>query len=434
MSLDSIVNLQITVQSKAPSRAGFGTPLILGHHTANISDFVREYSTADEMLDDGFTTAHYLYQVAQIVKSQNPSPKKFKIGRRAAALTQTIHIIPTNTTVGFIYRGTIKGQTFSYTVVAEDTVALICAALHAAINALTGITSANDTTHVTVTPVAGDITDFDLGLGMNILDATPDTTTAAALAAIKAEDDDWYGLIVADSSSKATAAAVATFIEANRKISLIQSADHETANAGVSDDAFGALVTSARARTGGIYHRKIGGTEWLAAGLMAQRLTAVPGSDTWAFKTVASVSADVLSGAQKTALQDKNATHYTRVGGINITYQGKTGAGEYFDTVRFIDWLYARIQERVLFVLANNPKIPYTDAGVDLMRAAILAVLNQGVTAGGLSNNPAPAVTAPAVADVDPVDRINRLLPDVEFTAQLAGAIHGLEIRGTIAV
>ena len=69
-----------------------------------------------------------------------------------------------------------------------------------------------------------------------------------------------------------------------------------------------------------------------------------------------------------------------------------------------------------------------------MVKAVIKAVLSDGIRAGGLASDPAPEVTAPAVKDVDPVTKAGRILPDVKFTATLAGAIHQLEIDGTLSV
>jgi hypothetical protein len=69
-----------------------------------------------------------------------------------------------------------------------------------------------------------------------------------------------------------------------------------------------------------------------------------------------------------------------------------------------------------------------------MIKSVLFAVLKDGIRAGGLSSDPAPEVTAPAVADVDSITKAGRILPDVKFTATLAGAIHNLEISGTLSV
>jgi hypothetical protein len=126
------------------------------------------------------------------------------------------------------------------------------------------------------------------------------------------------------------------------------------------------------------------------------------------------------------------------LGGINVTRQGYSATGEFLDVTHFVDFLFARIQETIFAALAqasaSGKKIPYTDTGVDTIRGLILAVLNRGITQGGLAASPAPVVTAPKVADVDPADRAARILPDVAFTATLAGAIHKTQIEGILSV
>jgi hypothetical protein len=436
MSLATIMNMQITVQSRAPSRAGFGTPLLLGFHNAWAAR-VREYEQPDEMLEDGFLATDDLYLAARTVKSQNPSPKTFKIGRRATALTQVVEITPTIAIAGHEYTGTVGGKALSYVVPASPapTVATVSTALAAALGALsvggTAVASATKVTFTASTP--GKVVAFDLGPGADILDATVDTTTDDELFAIRAVDDDWYGLVVVDSQSKATALLQAAWIEAVRKISIVQTADSNAADGTATTDTLSALAPYAR--TGGIYHRAIGGTEWLAAGWLAGQLTTTPGSATAAFKEVRTVSVDKLSTSQESAILAKHGSHYTRTGGLPVTFEGKSGAAEYLDTTRGVDWLYARMQERIIFALANNPKIPFTDSGVDILRTQILAVLQQGIKAGLLAADPEPTVSAPLVKDVDPTERINRILPDVEFAAYLAGAIHRLDpVRGRISV
>lgn len=651
MSLDSIVNIQITVQGRAPEQRDVGTPLLFGYHTAWLNARARTYEQADEMLDDGFTADDALYLAARTVKSQNPSPQKFKIGRRVAPLTQLIQLSPTETAEGFEYKGTIGGKSLSYTVLAGATETTVATALAAAINALSaGTTAANggpasvtgsvagpwalangdtllvavdadvpgspdtatfsgtaaaresasdtydlsggktltvkidggstqtitfvdgnfavpsaataaevaavinaqivgasslvtstdkvtiksDTlgtgSHVEVTggtanvalafstSVAdgtGNVADlsavtfdeaktiieaatdatvtsdsgklklssstsgtsskvlvtssstaddefgfdnathtgaaagtaltctaddpgttvsFDLEAGLDIKDLTEDTTTDDELAAVSNEDSDWYGLIVVDSQSKATALNAANWTESQRKECVVQTADSETLDPGEDEDVLSALKDGGYARTAGIYHRAIGGSEWLAAGWLAGQLAWQPGSATPAFKLVSGVSVDKLTASQGNAVLAKNGSYYQRVGGLGITYDGKTGSGEFLDTTRFVDWQFFDMQDAVFGALASNPKIPYTDTGVDVLRATIAASLRRGVTAGGLSNDPAPTVTAPRVANVSAQNRINRRLPDVKFEATLAGAIHGIVIRGVIAV
>lgn len=75
-----------------------------------------------------------------------------------------------------------------------------------------------------------------------------------------------------------------------------------------------------------------------------------------------------------------------------------------------------------------------TDSGIASIKNVLKAQLQQGVDRGVLASDPAPVVTAPRAADVSPVDKANRLLPDVKFQATIAGAVHAVQIRGIVSL
>jgi hypothetical protein len=164
-----------------------------------------------------------------------------------------------------------------------------------------------------------------------------------------------------------------------------------------------------------------------------------PGSITWEFKTLAGVPVTTRQHVGGEGgfmeLRAKGANYYRAVKGINMTQGGgQAPSGEYLDVMRGSDWLFARIQENCIALLANADKIPYTDRGVDQIRSEILGVLQAGVNAGFLAEDPAPTVTAPSVADVSSTDKGNRTLPDVDFEATLAGAVHSVTIAGRLVL
>jgi hypothetical protein len=81
--------------------------------------------------------------------------------------------------------------------------------------------------------------------------------------------------------------------------------------------------------------------------------------------------------------------------------------------------------------LVNAEKIPYTDAGVQVIKAAMDGVLDLAVRRGVLASYES---SAPLVADVPDADKIARTLPDITFDGVLAGAIHKVQVRGTVSV
>lgn len=265
-------------------------------------------------------------------------------------------------------------------------------------------------------------------------DQTPDPGIATDLAAIRLEDADWYGLVL-DSNGLFEIVGAAAWAEANDVLFVAQSADTGCKDDGTTDDILSVLQDLAYGRTHCEYYPAIAvSTGWVAAGLLGNRLPADPGTDTWVYKTLRGVSVYTLTDSQKTAIHGKNGGTYTTVHGVNITQGGKVASGEWVDVVRGIDELKVAMQEAVFSLFVGDRRVPFTDAGVDLVKGTVLGVLND--RAGDdkfLSTDPAPVVSAPLVADVDAADKQARVLPDVEFTATLSGAIHAVTITGTVS-
>lgn len=99
-----------------------------------------------------------------------------------------------------------------------------------------------------------------------------------------------------------------------------------------------------------------------------------------------------------------------------------------------MDWLSARISERVYSILINNDKLPYTDAGIQVVRGEILAQLQAGVARDFLASTPEPTCTVPAAASVSSANKAARLLDSVTFRATLAGAVHKVTLAGELTL
>ena len=251
-------------------------------------------------------------------------------------------------------------------------------------------------------------------------------------------DDDWYCLLL-DSETQAHIQDAAAYIEALKKIHLAMSTDDAIFSAASTTDVAYVLKAAGYDRTA-VIAKKGPVTDFPHAAWAGMMLPRTPGEATWAYKSLSGVAVDVLTPGEKAvALRNaqgtgKNANIYTRVGGVSITQDGNMASGEYIDVMRGVDFISARIQERVYFQLVNLPKIPYTNAGVNIILNEIDAVMKTAINQGILRADPAPTVSAPDVQDIDPIDRGNRLLPDVKFQGQLAGAIHRTEIQGVVTL
>jgi len=434
-TLDQIIDLQITVSDKAPSVPNFGMPMLAGYHTAWLNR-VREYAEADDMLDDGFTVNDPLYKKALALKSQTPCPATFKVGRLANAYTQTVTLEVESAVQGFDYVGEINGTPIAYEVPGAATLTSVATAIELLVEAVTGITSVSAVAVITATSAPGVLSSFWFDRGVKIKDTTPDPGITADLAAIQAEDPAWYGLLL-DCNSEAIVTAAAIWAEANKKLFVTQSSDWDVVDPAATTDLASDLKALSLTRTVGVYHRGIGRqVDEVAAALMGVGLAADPGSITWSFKPLATVSVDKLRATETTALMAKNWVSYETEANLNVTLRTRTPSGRFADTTHFVDWLYATIQIDAFLLLANSPKVPYTAAGLSAVKGSVECSLAKG------KKNPNPGldpdfqsiVIVPAVVQQAAGDRANRIARGIEFEDRTSGALEGLVIRGRLFV
>jgi hypothetical protein len=152
------------------------------------------------------------------------------------------------------------------------------------------------------------------------------------------------------------------------------------------------------------------------------------------FKTLTGIAATTLTTTQSQNARAKKANTYETLGGVNITREGTMASGEYIDIIRGIDWLQARMEERIYSRLVNLAKIPFTDAGIAIIEAEIRAQLDDGIDNGLIAVDPEYTITVPAASSVSAAEKTARILPDIQFTATLAGAIHSVQVAGTVSV
>jgi hypothetical protein len=172
--------------------------------------------------------------------------------------------------------------------------------------------------------------------------------------------------------------------------------------------------------------------ESLASALMGKMLPKTPGSTSWAFKDLIGIKPQKINFDVSEQLKSLNINRYISIADAGVTLEGKVAKGEFIDVVHGRAWLSVRMQERLFRLFKLNDKIPFTDKGLDLVRSEIQAQLTEGVERGFLASDPKPEVYIPPINEIDSISREKRILPDVTFSAQAAGAIHEIEIQGTI--
>lgn len=168
-----------------------------------------------------------------------------------------------------------------------------------------------------------------------------------------------------------------------------------------------------------------------------------PGEASWKFKQLTGIIAtpnDLMDSSEKASALAKNANVYVEVASVGCTQEGVAASGRYMDITIGMDYIQSQIESRIYAKLTALAKIPFTNAGAAIIESEIRAALDEGLERNILGpllddpNNLPYLVVVPDVADVSAANRINRILPDITFKAQLAGAIHKVIIRGKVSV
>lgn len=432
------ISVTITRVDATLARAAFDTILFACSHSL---PGPRTFSVAsiDEAEDAGLTLADYPWIHRQIstIFSQDPRPSALLIGRRDLPPTQTLSIVPTVFGEDYVYSIKIEGATATYTVQNGDVLSDIITGLVTAIDALAPGVPVNATdvgpgTSFTVAcTTAGRILSISADPAVfAITDATTDPGIGTDLSAILSENEKFYGVLL-DSNSRAEIEAVASWVETRDRLFVADVSETDVIDPLETTDVFSELNGLARLRTGLLYNGGDVGQAYGAAWMAKLFAGFDPGVATWAYKTLAGVAAYELTSGQAGAIDDKKGNRYVEELGRSITLYGFVCSGEYLDVVHGLDWLRARIGERMFQLLVTNPKLPYTDASIAIVESALREVLQEAVDVNVLASF---ETSAPTAASVSSADRAERLLPEVNFIARLAGAIHRIDVTGTVSV
>jgi uncharacterized protein DUF3383 len=456
-SINEIVTVSITANSKTPSRLGFGTPLVLTYHT-HFAERWRAYTDLAGLAADGFTSNEIAYNDVAELFSQNPAPTQVIVGRLPAApayssvLTalsavegQTVKFSIRSPVAGTVTDPVVAGGTISpvgavsagtlitgtYVIPASATTTTVATAVEQLVEAVPGVASTSSGAAITAAST-GTPMPFTGLTNLSVKDTTADVGFDDELTALQDENDDWYFILIG-SGSEANIAAVAAWTLAHPpKLFFARSSDSDLL-AGSNATAI-ALKAAGNDRVAFSYHQDPGaGFEagWVGVGAPQD-----PGAITWALRTVQGVLPSNLTATQRANLEAQNVNYYTSVRGISITRPGKVSSGEWIDVRHGIDALTADIQESVFALLANSLKVPFTGAGLDVIANTLQASIKRFEGSDdqpGLLIPKQSVVIMPTLASISLADKQARQLKNVRFTAKLAGAIHFVSIIGTVS-
>ena len=444
-NLDRVVNVQISLNTTGISTEGFSTLLCVGAHAHTLTR-VSTYTSASDMIADGFSDTDPLYLMVADAFSQTPKPSMVKVGRRQVS---ALDITVAKVTSAGVYTVKVNSlnansetvsQTYTYTNSGGTASAIATALQNLISNDTKAVVTATVTNEViTVTGKTDAAFAIEITNNMTQTVKTVDETIAETMTAITGYDNGWYGWALADRTQENIIAA-ANWTETVRKLFGTSIAEAGAYNPDSITDTGYLLYNGNYYRTHWWYH-KDANTDFPETAVMARCFAIEPGGETWANRKLAAVTADGLNDGQYQAITNKNGNTFERFRNVSITQNGKVAAGEYIDVIRFRDWLQEEITVNVFNALINRDKIPYTDEGIAVVEAQIRKALQLGVRRGGIApdeydengnTNLGYTVEVPLAASISANQKASRVLNDVKFTARLAGAIHVVKITGSL--
>lgn len=272
-------------------------------------------------------------------------------------------------------------------------------------------------------------------------DANWTATLDAVESAAKTAGKDWY-ITNVESRTEAHLNLVAAWIEARRKIAILQSSDAGILAATAGNIALD-LNTAAYKRSALIYHAIDDSTEgeapahgyldgaWASDG-GGFDLDAPGGVGDWIFEELSGIPFDTFTTAQTTNIYAAKANLYGKTNGLSFTSKGTMASGRFIDITTSLDWLAVRSEEAFIEAFVRSkPKLPNTNAGRNILRAAGYSVVDRGISAGHLSPDHPQKIVIPDVALMSQAEREAR---EITITGHftLASSLQKVIVRYTV--
>ena len=254
------------------------------------------------------------------------------------------------------------------------------------------------------------------------------SAATAALADAALISKGWRQLIVVNGDGSASSVAeIGTAVEA---------LDGKMFFAGLDVDDSTQITVSGLRHTVLFYCDATESVPVPVAALVGETAGRAAGSFTYKNLKLAGVAAQNLTDAEVEAIHAKGGITYIAKAGDNVTSEGKVAAGEYIDVIDSEDYIVQQLAYKTQKLLNNADKVPYDNNGIAMLESVAVDVLhgayNDGMIATKEDGTPDYSVSYALREDTTEEDRASRQYLGGNFTFALAGAIHYVEISGTI--
>lgn len=389
------------------------------------------YTNKEDVAKD-FGSSSTTYKKVNAIFSQKPSPKKVRIAVRSAAVA-IIRTITLDAALeaGDKVEGIVNGVALTPTVygVSHDSTMTSIAGKIALISGITSAVASGNVITVTGTaeyPV--DLDSWSVTEGAtrpNIAIATTQTgrNLSDDLADAMQEINDFYGLaITANDNGSLMTLAKAT--ESLKKLAVgLSSASAILTEGGTSDIAY-QLKIRKFTRIGLFYHQTP--SECLETAIHGRQLSLPAGSSMYATKDVTGPAVSSLSPSQIAAMVSKNCNGYIEDVGI---WEGVTPSGISLEMIYDADYTEASLKTNLFLLIKKYEKIQYNLEGVNLVVSEMEKTFGLLQKNGVIQNY---TITPPDLKTVSEEDRVNHILPDVFWTAEIIRGMKKIIIKGNL--
>lgn len=246
--------------------------------------------------------------------------------------------------------------------------------------------------------------------------------------------DDWYWVIIA-SHVKAHILSATQYVNSLEKFALFASNDDTILDVWGNPDRAVLAVSE--------YWEDAPDAAWVG-----RCGTVAIGSISWDSKQLNGQRNSGVSMSRQGQILAKNGNLIREMGGVNVTWEGKTGSGQYIDNINGRDLTHARLLEALQFLKINTPKLSFTLTGIRMTEAALREVFRGLGRDGVIAPVESPEdransdigdyqykLTMPeSVSAVSVNDRANRSLPAIKFSCVVGGGINKFSVSGTMRV
>lgn len=438
LSLNPVVDVVVEISPLSAPRRAFDLGLIIGDEdTIPVTERVRQYTSTDDMLTDGFTTTDSTYKAALIYFSQSPKPYKVLIGRQSLTGITAV-------TIGAAGTGYSPGEVLT---LAGGTGGAVAVTTVSDVGAVTGISlteagsgyAVGTGTATTASPVGGTGCTIDI----TAIGETP----VDAVRACRGKNNDWY-IAICPGATKAEHLAIAAYVEAATPTTrYFYTTDDASCLTTAATSLFAQMKAHKYNRSHGVYSAS---QKYVAVSVAAYAMRANTGlansAYTLKFKDLPGITVENLTTTQVTNLEAVNGNVYINRGYYYDMYeQGVMADGTFFDEGLGLDMLSNSIQLNVMDALYQSRKVPQTEAGVTQLvnscNQACISAVSQGFLAPGKwtgqdvlelkTGDLLPLgymVQSEAINDQDQADREARKAPPIYVSIKEAGAIHSVTI------